>query len=88
MFLAGLIVKGQVLECSLAKPQADQKTSGGPNPQKSALHPSYPPNLGFGLVGGAYNAVGAGYSPAGFAQVKRNFSLLSSALNPPRHLLN
>lgn len=69
MILVGLILKGQVLECSLAKPQADQKTSGGPNSLKSTLHPSYPPNLGFGLVGGAYNAMGAGYSPAGFPHV-------------------
>ncbi|CAL5419700.1 unnamed protein product [Camellia sinensis] len=59
---------GQVLECSLAKPQAEQKSSGGPNSQKSALLPSYPPHVGYGLVGGAYGALGAGYGGAGFGQ--------------------
>ncbi|KAH9674570.1 hypothetical protein KPL70_018504 [Citrus sinensis] len=61
-------IDGQVLDCSLAKPQADQKTSGGSNSQKSALNPTYPPHLGYGMVGGAYGALGAGYVPAGFAQ--------------------
>uniref|UniRef100_A0A5B6ZDM4 RRM domain-containing protein n=1 Tax=Davidia involucrata TaxID=16924 RepID=A0A5B6ZDM4_DAVIN len=61
-------IDGQVLECSLAKPQADQKSSGGPNSQKSALLPSYPPRAGYGLVGGAYGALGAGYGGAGFGQ--------------------
>lgn len=70
------LLKGQVLDCSLAKPQADQKTSGGSNSQKSALNPTYPPHLGYGMVGGAYGALGAGYVPAGFAQVKCNPSLL------------
>lgn len=32
-------IDGQVLECSLAKPQADQKLSAGPNSQKLRLHP-------------------------------------------------
>ncbi|XP_059430475.1 heterogeneous nuclear ribonucleoprotein Q-like [Corylus avellana] len=58
---------GQVLECSLAKPQADQK-SGGSNSQKSGLLPSYPPRAGYGLVGSPYGALGAGYGAAGFAQ--------------------
>ncbi|CAK9179176.1 unnamed protein product [Ilex paraguariensis] len=61
-------IDGQVLECSLAKPQADQKPSGGPNSQKSALLPSYPPHVGHGLVGGAYGVLGAGYAGAGFGQ--------------------
>ncbi|KAJ9184493.1 hypothetical protein P3X46_004210 [Hevea brasiliensis] len=61
-------IDGQVLECSLAKPQADQKSSGGPNSQKSVLHPTFPPRLGYGLVGGTYGALGAGYGAAGFAQ--------------------
>ena len=61
---------GQVLECSLAKPQADQKSSGGPNSQKSPLLPSYPPRLGYGLVGGPYGAVGAGFGGGGFGQVR------------------
>lgn len=61
---------GQVLECSLAKPPADQKSSGGPNSQKPALLPTYPPRLGYGLVGGGYGALGAGYGGAGFGQVR------------------
>nr|POF06660.1 isoform 3 of heterogeneous nuclear ribonucleoprotein q [Quercus suber] len=56
---------GQVLECSLAKPQADQK-SGGSNSQKAGLLPSYPPRVGYGLVGGPYGALGAGYGGAGY----------------------
>lgn len=64
---------GQTLECSLAKPQADQKSPGAANQQKSALLPTYPPHLGYGMVGGAYGAVGAGYGAAGFVQV--SFSL-------------
>ncbi|KDP34291.1 hypothetical protein JCGZ_12820 [Jatropha curcas] len=55
---------GQVLECSLAKPQADQKPVGVSNLQHSGLLPSYPPGVGYGLVGGGFAAVGAG----GFAQ--------------------
>lgn len=58
---------GQVLECSLAKPQADQK-SGGSNSQKSGLLPNYPPRVGYGFVGGAYGAVNAGYGASGFGQ--------------------
>lgn len=61
-------IDGQVLECSLAKPQADQKSVGGSNSQKSGLLSSYPPRVGYGFVGGAYGALGAGYGTAGFAQ--------------------
>ncbi|XP_019413416.1 PREDICTED: heterogeneous nuclear ribonucleoprotein Q-like isoform X2 [Lupinus angustifolius] len=54
-------LEGQILECSLAKPQADQK-SGGSNTQKPGLLPSYPPQVGgYGLLGGPYGALGAGY---------------------------
>lgn len=63
------------MECSLAKPQADPKSSGGPNAQKSALHTTYPPRLGYGLVGGPYNPLGGGYVPAGLPQVTSNHSL-------------
>ncbi|OMO49542.1 hypothetical protein CCACVL1_30943 [Corchorus capsularis] len=59
---------GQVVECSLAKPQADQKTSGGSSSQNSGFFPSYPPQLGYGLVGGAYGALGSGYGVPGLAQ--------------------
>nr|POE96215.1 hypothetical protein CFP56_65295 [Quercus suber] len=38
---------------------ADQK-SGGSNSQKEQLLPSYPPRVGYGLVGGPYSALGAG----------------------------
>lgn len=60
---------GQVLECSLAKPQADQKSSGGSsNSQKAALLPSHPPRVGYGLMGGPYGALSAGYGGAGYGQ--------------------
>ncbi|KAG2670729.1 hypothetical protein I3760_14G101700 [Carya illinoinensis] len=58
---------GQVLECSLAKPQADQK-AGGSSAQKAGLLPTYPPRAGYGLVDGTFGgALGAGYGAAGFA---------------------
>ena len=57
------------MECSLAKPQADQKSSGTPNSQKSVVLPTYPPRLGYGMAGGPYGAIGAGYGAAGFTQV-------------------
>lgn len=60
---------GQVVECSLARPPADQKADGGSNSQKSAVLPSYPPHVGYGLVGAPYGALGAAaYSGASFAQ--------------------
>ncbi|KAL7133584.1 hypothetical protein ABFS83_12G150800 [Erythranthe nasuta] len=61
-------IDGQVVECSLAKPQADQKTTGGSNSQKTAIFPNYPPRMGYGMVGTPYGGLGAGYSGAGFAQ--------------------
>ncbi|KAK7244888.1 hypothetical protein RIF29_39717 [Crotalaria pallida] len=62
-------INGQALECSLAKPQADQKSSGASNSQNSVALPTFPPHHGFGMVGGgAYSAIGAGYGAAGFAQ--------------------
>lgn len=63
-----VLISGQVLECSLAKPQADEK-AGGSNSQKSALLPNYPPRVGYGLVDGAYGGLGAQYGAAGFAPV-------------------
>ncbi|OIV99274.1 hypothetical protein TanjilG_17084 [Lupinus angustifolius] len=63
-------LEGQILECSLAKPQADQK-SGGSNTQKPGLLPSYPPQVGgYGLLGGPYGALGAGYGAPVLQQVK------------------
>ncbi|MQM03042.1 hypothetical protein Taro_035820 [Colocasia esculenta] len=59
---------GQVLECSLAKPPAEnKKNDSGSNVQKPALIPSYPPRVGYGLVG-PYGAVPAAYGVAGFGQ--------------------
>ncbi|XP_050370978.1 heterogeneous nuclear ribonucleoprotein Q-like [Argentina anserina] len=58
---------GQLLECSLARPQADQK-SGGSNSQRSGLIANYPPRSAYGVPGGAYGALGSGYGPAGFPQ--------------------
>ncbi|GAB2235883.1 hypothetical protein Droror1_Dr00026328 [Drosera rotundifolia] len=49
---------GKVLECSLAKPQADQRSSGGSNSHKTPILPTYPPHVGYGLVGG----LGAGFA--------------------------
>lgn len=74
----GSITVGQVLECSLAKPQTDQKSFGAQNLQKSAMlpNPTYPPHLGFGMVGAGYGAIGAGFGGAGFAQVRCHFSSL------------
>ncbi|GFZ02499.1 RNA-binding (RRM/RBD/RNP motifs) family protein [Actinidia rufa] len=54
--------------CRLLAVEADQKSFGGPNSQKSPLLPSYPPRLGYGLVGGPYGAVGAGFGGGGFGQ--------------------
>lgn len=56
------------MECSLAKPQSDQK-SVGLNTQKPGLLPSYPSHSGYGLIGGAYGGLGAGYGAPGLAQV-------------------
>ncbi|KAK2380085.1 heterogeneous nuclear ribonucleoprotein Q [Trifolium repens] len=60
-------LEGQNLECSLAKPQADQK-AGVTNTQNPGLLPSYPPHVGYGLVGNPYGALGAGFGAPGLAQ--------------------
>ncbi|KAK3205697.1 hypothetical protein Dsin_019743 [Dipteronia sinensis] len=59
---------GQVLEASLAKPQADQKSAGGSASQKPSLLQSYPPHIGYGLAGNPYGALGAGFGAAALAQ--------------------
>ncbi|KAI5388731.1 hypothetical protein KIW84_074412, partial [Lathyrus oleraceus] len=59
---------GRMLECSLAKPQADQKAVVT-NTLNQGLLPSYPPHIGYGLVGNPYGALGAGYGAPGLAQV-------------------
>lgn len=58
------------MDCSLAKPQADQKSPGAANSNKSTLLPNYPTRIGYGMVGGAYGAMGAGFGGAGFGQVR------------------
>ncbi|XP_062112750.1 heterogeneous nuclear ribonucleoprotein Q [Humulus lupulus] len=62
-------IDGQVLDCSLAKPQVDQRSAGATNSQNSALLPTYPAHMGYGMVGGGYGSVGAaaGFG-VGFAQ--------------------
>ncbi|KAI3987365.1 hypothetical protein MKX01_003115, partial [Papaver californicum] len=55
-------IDGQVVDCSLAKPQADKKTDRGSSSHKSALLSGYPPPLGYGM------ASGAGYGTSGYAQ--------------------
>ncbi|KAI4373592.1 hypothetical protein MLD38_011703 [Melastoma candidum] len=60
---------GQVVECSLAKPQVDQKSAVGSVAQMGSLLPNYPLPLGYGLAGGAYGgALGTGFGAASFAQ--------------------
>lgn len=49
---------GQVLDCSLAKPQAERKDNPPSNVNKVPLLPSYTP-LGYGLAHGAYGALPA-----------------------------
>ncbi|KAL2511083.1 RNA-binding (RRM/RBD/RNP motif) family protein [Abeliophyllum distichum] len=61
-------IDGKVLECSLAKPQAEPKSAGGSNTQMPGLLPTYPPAVGFGFAGGAYGALGGGFGTTGFAQ--------------------
>ncbi|XP_039041314.1 heterogeneous nuclear ribonucleoprotein Q-like [Hibiscus syriacus] len=59
---------GQVVECSLAKPLTDIKsTHRGSSSETSGFLP-YPPHIGYGLIGGSYGAVGPGYGVAGLAQ--------------------
>ncbi|XP_022851393.1 heterogeneous nuclear ribonucleoprotein Q-like isoform X2 [Olea europaea var. sylvestris] len=61
-------IDGKVLECSLAKPQAEPKSAGGSNIQMPGLLSTYPPAAGFGFGGGAYGALGGGFGATGFAQ--------------------
>ncbi|RZC78615.1 hypothetical protein C5167_002826 [Papaver somniferum] len=61
-------IDGQVIDCSLAKPQADKKPDRGSSSHKSALLTGYPPPLGYGMAGGAYGGLGAGYGNSGYAQ--------------------
>lgn len=59
---------GQVLECSLAKPQTDPKSGGGSNSMKPNVHPTFLHHAGYGMAGSNYGALGAGYGISGIAQ--------------------
>ncbi|XP_017698930.2 heterogeneous nuclear ribonucleoprotein Q-like [Phoenix dactylifera] len=48
-------IDGQVLECSLAKPPADNKGETSSNAKKSALIPNYP--VGYGVMWSPYGAL-------------------------------
>ncbi|KAM3324930.1 heterogeneous nuclear ribonucleoprotein Q [Capsicum chacoense] len=61
-------IDGKILECSLAKPQADQKSSGGSSSQNGVTLPTYPPRIGYGMMGSPYGALGAGFGGPGVAQ--------------------
>ncbi|KAL8158834.1 hypothetical protein V2J09_000371, partial [Rumex salicifolius] len=58
-------IDGRLLECSLAKPQTEQKASVSHSSENRGLIPSYLPQMGYGMGGGAFSALGGGYaSPA------------------------
>ncbi|CAN0897137.1 Heterogeneous nuclear ribonucleoprotein Q [Linum grandiflorum] len=61
-------LNGQTLECSLAKPQTDQKAVGLSNIQHAGILPSFPPYAGYGLGGAAFGSLATGYGTAPFAQ--------------------
>uniref|UniRef100_A0A1J3G7A1 Heterogeneous nuclear ribonucleoprotein Q n=1 Tax=Noccaea caerulescens TaxID=107243 RepID=A0A1J3G7A1_NOCCA len=56
-------IDGHMLDCTLAKPQADQKGNNNnatvQNIQKSQLQPNYPPLLGYGMAPSPFGALGA-----------------------------
>lgn len=54
----------------MAKPQADQKSSSAATSQTSVLLPGFGPGVGYGMLGGPYGAVGAGYGAPSVAQVR------------------
>jgi len=62
---------GQTLDCTLAKPQADQKanTTTGQNMQNSLLQPNYPPLLGYGMAPSPFGALG-GFGASPYPQVR------------------
>ncbi|KAK8931406.1 Polyadenylate-binding protein 5 [Platanthera zijinensis] len=53
-------IKGEVLECSLAKPPTDKKAESGSSAHKSL--PNY--NVGYGIMGGAYGALAPSFAPS------------------------
>lgn len=70
-----------MLDCTLAKPQADQKanTNTAQNMQKSQLQPNYPPLLSYGMAPSPFGALG-GFGASAYSQVRFishiSFSLL------------
>ncbi|CAH2064292.1 unnamed protein product [Thlaspi arvense] len=59
-------IDGHILDCTLAKPQAEQKanTTSVQNLQKSQLQPNYPPLLSYGMAPSPFGALGGfGASP-------------------------
>jgi len=60
-----------MLDCTLAKPQADQKTNTNTvqNVQKSQLQPNYPPLLSYGMAPSPFGALG-GFGASAYSQVR------------------
>jgi len=84
--MSNLILIGKVLDCSLAKPQADQKSSGPSISQKGVTLPTYPPHVGYGMIGAPYGAVGAG-----IAQVEILFNfydMVGTTIDPLKCTIN
>lgn len=73
LFFWGGYSTGHVIECSLAKPQQDLKSSGGSNSQKAAILPSYPPHMGYGLVGSPYGGASS-YPGSSLSQVNNLYA--------------
>lgn len=60
-------INGEVIECSLAKPPADnKKVESGSGARKGALLPNYAAagRVGYGIMGGAYGPLTPGFTPA------------------------
>ncbi|CAN8279004.1 unnamed protein product [Cochlearia groenlandica] len=62
-------IDGHMLDCTLAKPQADQKTNTttAQNMQNSQLQPNYPSLLSYGMAPSPFGALG-GFGASAYAQ--------------------
>ncbi|KAG7560616.1 RNA-binding domain superfamily [Arabidopsis thaliana x Arabidopsis arenosa] len=62
-------IDGHMLDCTLAKPQADQKANANTvqNVQKSQLQPNYPPLLSYGMAPSPFGALG-GFGASAYSQ--------------------
>lgn len=71
---------GHMLDCTLAKPQADQKGNNNnatvQNIQKSQLQPNYPPLLGYGMAPSPFGALGA-FGASAYSQVRFVFFIFT-----------